>query len=130
MPNNKFTKDEITPDTKVQNAATFEIFREDHKLLQEQQVIFAGYKVIIRVQTTNETKPEAMVAKALNDLITEVGYLRTKFIEDLGRAKVLVIPREQKSIVEQGVQQPKSKSGQNCPSIHINDMIGYRIQPV
>ncbi|POG66697.1 DNA-directed RNA polymerase [Rhizophagus irregularis DAOM 181602=DAOM 197198] len=86
----------ITPDTKVQNAATFEIFREDHtmgnvirhKLLQEPQVIFAGYKiphplehnVIIRVQTTNETKPEAMVAKALNDLITEVGYLRTKFM--------------------------------------------------
>jgi DNA-directed RNA polymerase II subunit RPB11 len=58
------------------------------KLLQEPQVIFAGYKiphplehnVIIRVQTTNETKPEAMVAKALNDLITEVGYLRTKFM--------------------------------------------------
>jgi DNA-directed RNA polymerase II subunit RPB11 len=57
-------------------------------LLQEPQVIFAGYKVphplehnvIIRVQTTNETKPEAMVAKALNDLITEVGYLRTKFM--------------------------------------------------
>ena len=78
-------------------------------MLQEQQVIFAGYKiphplehnVIIRVQTTNETKPEAMVAKALNDLITEVGYLRTKFMEDLGHAKVLVIPREQKSIVEQ-----------------------------
>src|ERR1041384_2929902 len=40
-----------------------------HKLLQE-QVIFAGYKVIIRVQTTNETKPEAMVVNALNDLIT------------------------------------------------------------
>jgi hypothetical protein len=35
---------------------------------------------MIRVQTTNETKPEAMVAKALNDLITEVGYLRTKFM--------------------------------------------------
>ncbi|CAG8440703.1 10415_t:CDS:2 [Funneliformis caledonium] len=121
-------KMKITPDTKVQNAATFEILREDHtmgnvirhKLLQEPQVIFAGYKVphplehnvIIRVQTTNETKPEAMVAKALNDLITEVGYLRTKFMEDLGRARALVIPREQKSMIEQepqimqGIQQP------------------------
>ncbi len=57
-------------------------------MLQEPQVIFAGYKVphplehnvIIRVQTTNETKPEDMVAKALNDLITEVSYLRTKFM--------------------------------------------------
>ncbi|RIB19565.1 DNA-directed RNA polymerase, partial [Gigaspora rosea] len=58
------------------------------KLFEEPQVIFAGYKVpyplehnvILKVQTTNDTKPDMMVAKALNDLITEVGYLKQKFV--------------------------------------------------
>ncbi|CAG8671394.1 23785_t:CDS:2 [Gigaspora rosea] len=107
----------ITPDPKVKYGATFEILREDHtmgnlirfKLLEEPQVIFAGYKVphplehnvILKVQTTNDTKPDMMVAKALNDLIMEVGYLKQKFVEELGRARALVIPREQKLMEEQ-----------------------------
>ncbi|CAG8464024.1 12940_t:CDS:2, partial [Acaulospora colombiana] len=98
----------ITPDPKVENGATFDILREDHtmgnlirsKLLEEPQVTFAGYKVphpleynvVLKVQTTADTKPEMMVAKALNDLITE---------EELGRARALVIPREQKPMEEQ-----------------------------
>ncbi|RIB14187.1 DNA-directed RNA polymerase, partial [Gigaspora rosea] len=59
----------ITPDPKVENVATFEILKKDltmgnlirFKLLEEPQVIFAGYKVphplehnvILKVQTTN-----------------------------------------------------------------------------
>ncbi|RIB27857.1 DNA-directed RNA polymerase [Gigaspora rosea] len=86
----------ITPDPKVKYGATFEILREDHTmgnlirfhLVKEPQVIFAGYKVphplehnvILKVQTTNDTKPDMMVAKALNDLIMEVGYLKQKFV--------------------------------------------------
>ncbi|CAG8563145.1 4653_t:CDS:2, partial [Scutellospora calospora] len=59
------------------------------------------HNVILKVQTTNDTKPDMMVAKALNDLITEVGYLKQKFVEELGRARALVIPREQKPMEEQ-----------------------------
>ncbi|CAG8484027.1 10172_t:CDS:2 [Diversispora eburnea] len=107
----------ITPDPKVENGATFDILREDHtmgnlirsKLLEESQVTFAGYKVphplehnvVLKVQTTLDTKPEMMVAKALNDLITEVSYLKQKFVVQLGRARALVIPREQKPMEEQ-----------------------------
>ncbi|CAJ0829277.1 10524_t:CDS:2 [Entrophospora sp. SA101] len=59
----------IHQDNRVENAATFDIQKEDHtmgnlirhKLLQEPHVIFAGYKVphplenniFLRVQTTN-----------------------------------------------------------------------------
>jgi DNA-directed RNA polymerase II subunit RPB11 len=50
--------------------------------------LFAGYKVphplehlvVLKVMTTEETKPEAMVAKAINDCIAEASHLRAKFI--------------------------------------------------
>ena len=36
--------------------------------------------VVLKVMTTKETKPEAMVAKAINDSIAEVSHLRAKFV--------------------------------------------------
>ncbi|CAH1762217.1 20111_t:CDS:2 [Entrophospora sp. SA101] len=66
----------IHQDNRVENAATFDIQKEDHtmgnlirhKLLQEPHVIFAGYKVphplenniFLRVQTTNLGRARAL----------------------------------------------------------------------
>ena len=36
--------------------------------------------VVLKVMTTKDTKPEAMVAKAINDSIAEVSHLRAKFV--------------------------------------------------
>ncbi|CAG8695669.1 19902_t:CDS:2, partial [Gigaspora rosea] len=81
----------ITPDPKVENVATFEILKKDltmgnlirFKLLEEPQVIFAGYKV-----------PHPLEHNALNNLITEVGYLKQKLVSTCNT-------REQKPMEEQ-----------------------------
>jgi len=85
----------ITPDTKLPNAATFVFQKEDHtvgnmlrmQLLKYKEVLFAGYKVphplehciILKIQTTPDTTPEAMLMEAFNDLINEFGVLKNKF---------------------------------------------------
>jgi DNA-directed RNA polymerase II subunit RPB11 len=85
----------ITKDTKVPNAAIFTVNKEDHtlgnllmhQLLNDPQVLFAGYKVphplehkfVLRVQTTADYSPQEALSNAINDLITEINTLESRF---------------------------------------------------
>ena len=89
----------ITKDTKVPNAAIFTVNKEDHtlgnllmhQLLNDNQVLFAGYKVphplehkfVLRVQTTPDYSPQEALSNAITDLITEVSSIETKFKESV-----------------------------------------------
>ncbi|OZJ06604.1 hypothetical protein BZG36_00438 [Bifiguratus adelaidae] len=93
----------MTPDTKLPNAATFTIEREDHtlgnllrmQLLKDPRVLFAGYKVphplehnfIIKVQTIPSCSPEIALGEAITELIQEIGTLKNKFEMDVIRQK-------------------------------------------
>lgn len=83
------------PDTKIQNAATFNIEKEDHtignllrmQLLSDPDVVFAGYKVphplkhttVIKVQTNHNSSPVAAMTNALTDLLSEFNLLSERF---------------------------------------------------
>lgn len=85
----------VTPDTKVPNAASFSLNKEDHtlgnlireQLLHEPHVIFSGYKiphplvaeVVVRVQTDGEITPQEAFSSALTDLISEVCLLEERY---------------------------------------------------
>ncbi|KAI7817175.1 DNA-directed RNA polymerase [Gamsiella multidivaricata] len=85
----------ITPDTKIPNAATFKVEKEDHtlanmlrmQLLEDPKVLFAGYKMphpldhyfILKVQTTPDTTPAHVLGNALTELIQNVGSMKNKF---------------------------------------------------
>ncbi|KAF9917501.1 DNA-directed RNA polymerase II core subunit [Lobosporangium transversale] len=93
----------ITPDTKIPNAATFKVEKEDHtlanmlrmQLLEDPKVLFAGYKMphpldhyfILKVQTTPDTTPAHVLGNALTELIQNVGSMKNKFEMELIRAK-------------------------------------------
>ncbi|KAG0225467.1 DNA-directed RNA polymerase II core subunit [Actinomortierella wolfii] len=93
----------ITPDTKIPNAATFKIEKEDHtlanmlrmQLLEDPKVLFAGYKMphpldhyfILKVQTTPDTTPANALGNAITELIQTVGAMKNKFEMDLIRAR-------------------------------------------
>ena len=84
-----------TSDTKISNAGTFTLNKEDHplgnlireQLLHEPHVVFAGYKVphplvaevVIRVQTDGEISPQSAFSSALTDLISEVCLLEERY---------------------------------------------------
>jgi len=85
----------ITKDTKVPNAATFTIMKEDHtlanllkyQLLKDPQVIFSGYRVPhplfpsfqLRVQTTADYSPQEAFTHAITDLMSELCLLEERF---------------------------------------------------
>ena len=86
----------ITPDTRVQNAATMVIEREDHtlgnllrmQLLENKEVLFGGYRVPhplepaiqVKVQTRTENPgPTQVVATSLSSLINEVETIEDRF---------------------------------------------------
>lgn len=85
----------IVPDTKVPNAASFSINKEDHtlgnlireQLLHEPHVVFSGYKVphplvaevVVRVQTDGEITPQEAFSSALTDLVSEVCLLEERY---------------------------------------------------
>ncbi|XP_065186336.1 DNA-directed RNA polymerase II subunit RPB11-a-like [Sycon ciliatum] len=85
----------IEKDTKVPNAASFLIMKEDHtlgnalraQLLRDPKVIFAGYRVphplenklIIRVQTTPDYTPQEAFSNAITDLTSEISLLEERF---------------------------------------------------
>ena len=90
----------LVRDTKVENAATFIIAREDHTvgnalrgaLAADADVVFAGYRIPhplehvmhVRVATSGRDGargPRGAVSKALDDLADEVGDVRAKFLE-------------------------------------------------
>ncbi|RKO90429.1 DNA-directed RNA polymerase, partial [Blyttiomyces helicus] len=77
----------MTKDTKIPNAATFTILKEDHtlgnilrmQLLKNPKVLFAGYKMphplehyfVLKVQTTPDTTPLEVLQQELAGLISE-----------------------------------------------------------
>lgn len=86
---------EIQEDTKIPNAATIKIVKQDHtlgnmlrfQLLSMSTVRFCGYKVphplhpyfLIKIQTDGSVTPTQVVEQACNALISQVSLLTTKF---------------------------------------------------
>ncbi|KAK7463044.1 DNA-directed RNA polymerase II core subunit [Stygiomarasmius scandens] len=86
---------EVTEDTKIPNAATVKIVKQDHtlgnmlraQLLAMPQVLFAGYKVphplhpyfLLKIQTDGTITPEAVLEQACNKLIGTLSSLDAKF---------------------------------------------------
>ncbi|KAI3615826.1 dna-directed rna polymerase ii [Moniliophthora roreri] len=86
---------EVTEDTKIPNAATIKIVKQDHtlagmlraQLLSMPQVLFAGYKVphplhpyfIIKIQTDGSITPEAILEQAALKVIGTLASLEAKF---------------------------------------------------
>ncbi|KAL0067457.1 DNA-directed RNA polymerase II core subunit [Marasmius tenuissimus] len=86
---------EVTEDTKIPNAATVKIVKQDHtlanmiraQLLTMPQVLFAGYKVPhplhpyfqLKIQTDGSITPEAILEQACMKLIGTLSSLEGKF---------------------------------------------------
>jgi len=85
-------------DSRVEDAGTFIVQREDHtlgnlirvKLLEDKNVSFAGYKIphpleyqmLFKVQTKPETDPIKVMVKATNDLAVEIESIKAAFVEE------------------------------------------------
>eukprot|EP00887_Chlorella_sp_A99_P004847 scaffold4.g4847.t1 len=90
-------KIEYAPDTKVANAGTFTIQREDHtvgnlvrtQLHRDSTITFAGYKIphpleyqmLIKVQTNGQKHPIITVQDSLTCLSRELTALRKEFVD-------------------------------------------------
>ncbi|KAJ3363243.1 hypothetical protein AMAG_11934 [Allomyces macrogynus ATCC 38327] len=93
----------VTPDTRLPNAATIQIQREDHTLgtllkaalLRDKRVLFAGYKVphplehyfVLKVQTTDETSPKQALREAIDSLVSDIAVLLGRFNDEVRRAR-------------------------------------------
>ncbi|CAA6671461.1 unnamed protein product [Spirodela intermedia] len=82
-------------DTKIINAASFTVEREDHtignivrmQLHRDPNVLFAGYKlphplqykIIVRIHTTSQSSPMQAYNQAITDLDKELDYLKSAF---------------------------------------------------
>jgi len=91
----------IVKDTKIPNAATFFVAKEDHtlgnllrhELLRDRDVRFAGYRMPhplqtvleVKVQTVPGADPLNVVISALDQLQTEFELLETRFKQTSGR---------------------------------------------
>ncbi|KAK4427221.1 DNA-directed RNA polymerases II, IV and V subunit [Sesamum alatum] len=89
-------------DTKIINAASFTIEREDHtignilrirQLHRDENVLFAGYKlphplqykILLRIHTTSQSSPMQAYNQAINDLDKELDHLKNEFEVELAR---------------------------------------------
>jgi len=86
---------DIQEDTKIPNAATFKIMKQDHtmanmirgQLLKAPCVLFAGYKVphpldphfILKIQTDGTIPPAQALQEACQQLIVIIAELQNKF---------------------------------------------------
>ncbi|KAI0052094.1 DNA-directed RNA polymerase II [Auriscalpium vulgare] len=86
---------EVTEDTKIPNAATVKILKQDHtlanmiraQLLSMPQVLFAGYKVphplhpyfLVKIQTDGTITPAAALEQACTKLIGMIASIEAKF---------------------------------------------------
>lgn len=82
-------------DTKMTDAGTFTINKEDHTLgnilrmhlLENKKVLFAGYKIphplyyetLVKVRTTQDTTPQAEFKRSLKDLQSIFSDVKQKF---------------------------------------------------
>ncbi|KAK9128709.1 hypothetical protein Syun_017506 [Stephania yunnanensis] len=87
-------------DTKIINAASFTIEREDHtignilrmQLHRDPHVLFAGYKlphplqykIIVRIHTTSQSSPMQAYNQAITDLDKELNHLKDVFEGQVG----------------------------------------------
>uniref|UniRef100_A0ACD5Y3S0 Uncharacterized protein n=2 Tax=Avena sativa TaxID=4498 RepID=A0ACD5Y3S0_AVESA len=88
-------------DTKIMNAASFTIEREDHtvgnilrmQLHRDPNVLFAGYKlphplqykVIVRIHTASQSSPTQAYTQAINDLDKELENMKQAFEDEKNR---------------------------------------------
>ncbi|KAF8461654.1 DNA-directed RNA polymerase [Russula ochroleuca] len=86
---------EVSEDTKIPNAATIKVVKQDHtlanmvrgQLLSMPQVLFAGYKVphplhpyfLVKIQTDGTITPTAALEQACTKLIGTLSSLEAKF---------------------------------------------------
>mmetsp|Transcript_40244 Transcript_40244/g.99611 ORF Transcript_40244/g.99611 Transcript_40244/m.99611 type:complete len:123 (-) Transcript_40244:253-621(-) len=93
----------FTRDTKVSNAGTFTVQKEDHtlgnivrmQLHRDPNIVFAGYKVphpssnmiIIKVHTNKNSSPMQATTEAVNHLRTEISDLSQKFKDEVNAYK-------------------------------------------
>ncbi|KAJ3414691.1 DNA-directed RNA polymerase II subunit RPB11-a [Chytridiales sp. JEL 0842] len=86
-------------DSKIPNAATFTVLKEDHtlgnilrmQLLKNPKVLFAGYKVphplehtfVLKIQTTPDTTPMDVLQSEIMNLINEISAIKLKFENEL-----------------------------------------------
>uniref|UniRef100_A0A7S0STD8 DNA-directed RNA polymerase RBP11-like dimerisation domain-containing protein n=1 Tax=Mantoniella antarctica TaxID=81844 RepID=A0A7S0STD8_9CHLO len=89
----------FTRDTKVSNAGTFIVQKEDHtlgnivrmQLHRDPNVVFAGYQVphpsdnriVIKVHTNKNSSPMQAITEAVNHLRTEMSDLSQKFKDEV-----------------------------------------------
>ncbi|GBF88633.1 DNA-directed RNA polymerase IV and V subunit 11 [Raphidocelis subcapitata] len=95
---------EFVPDTKLENAGTYTVEREDHtlgnlvrmQLHRDPAVLFSGYRIphpleprmLIKVQTTGAGyPPQTAFLQALADLQAEVGELCTSMAAEIRRVE-------------------------------------------
>eukprot|EP01098_Paradermamoeba_levis_P017294 TRINITY_DN987_c0_g1_i1.p1 TRINITY_DN987_c0_g1~~TRINITY_DN987_c0_g1_i1.p1 ORF type:complete len:120 (-),score=31.36 TRINITY_DN987_c0_g1_i1:166-525(-) len=94
-------KIDVTKDTKIQNAASFTIQKEDHtvgnllrmQLLRDTDVLFAGYrmphplehKIVVKVQTNSKSSPLIAFNRATSELIAELSTIEDKFKREVSR---------------------------------------------
>ncbi|KAM1030799.1 hypothetical protein ACFX15_033953 [Malus domestica] len=91
-------------DTKIINAASFTIEREDHtignilrmQLHRDENVLFAGYKlphplqykIIVRIHTSSQSSPMQAYNQAINDLDKEFDHLKNGFEAEVAKHSV------------------------------------------
>ncbi|KAJ1687043.1 hypothetical protein LUZ63_018433 [Rhynchospora breviuscula] len=90
-------------DTKIVNAGSFTVEREDHtignivrmQLHRDPNVLFAGYKlphplqykILVRVHTNSHSSPPQAYKQAIDDLDKELEYLKEAFEDEVKRAE-------------------------------------------
>ncbi|CAN8278859.1 unnamed protein product [Cochlearia groenlandica] len=96
-----FSRVSYDRDTKIINAASFTIEREDHtignivrmQLHRDENVLFAGYqlphplkyKIIVRIHTTSQSSPMQAYNQAINDLDKELDFLKSQFEAEVAK---------------------------------------------
>ncbi|KAI8069599.1 DNA-directed RNA polymerase [Gongronella butleri] len=125
-------KVEMENDTRIPNAATFKIEREDHtlanmlraQLLKDPRVLFAGYKVphplehnfLIKIQTTPGTTPGQALSEATAELIKEINTLKNKFEMDVLRIRTF----EDAKATQGGVYDDPMAIDQHRPAMDVD----------
>jgi len=90
-------------DSKMQNAASFIVQKEDHtlgnilrmQLLRDKDVLFSAYRmphplehcVVLKIQTTHNSTPMKALEGSINDLLSECSALEEKFKLELERKR-------------------------------------------
>ncbi|KZO94194.1 DNA-directed RNA polymerase II [Calocera viscosa TUFC12733] len=111
---------EVVEDTKIPNAATIRVAKQDHTLanmirgylLKNPKVLFAGYKVphplephfILKIQTDGTATPVEVLQEVCTTLLTLVAKIEGKFKEQF-----------QQKELEVGLEEPYGAPGGRLP---------------